>query len=99
MTDVDDVADADLVARLAPTTRFAEAWRGRPGGGRVVIEQSFSEVFASALDGAPTVVVGLGDEPLASPCTSGAGRPTRPTTSWSRCATGRPSTSAAVRAG
>ena len=32
-----------------------------------MIEQSFSEVFASALDGAPTVVVGLGDEPVALP--------------------------------
>lgn len=28
-----------------------------------MIEQSFSEVFASALDGVPTVVVGLGDGP------------------------------------
>lgn len=27
MTDVDTVDDADLVAGLAPTTRFAEAWR------------------------------------------------------------------------
>lgn len=27
MTDVDELADADLVAWLAPTTRFAEAWR------------------------------------------------------------------------
>jgi glycosyltransferase A (GT-A) superfamily protein (DUF2064 family) len=27
MTDVDEVADADLVAGLAPRTRFAEAWR------------------------------------------------------------------------
>ena len=32
-----------------------------------MIEQSFSEVFASALDGAPTVVVGIGDEPMALP--------------------------------
>jgi SAM-dependent methyltransferase len=32
-----------------------------------MIEQSFSEVFASALDGAPTVVVGLGDEPMVLP--------------------------------
>jgi SAM-dependent methyltransferase len=32
-----------------------------------VIEQSFSEVFASALDGAPTVVVGLGGDPVALP--------------------------------
>ncbi|WP_165354371.1 class I SAM-dependent methyltransferase [Nocardioides glacieisoli] len=32
-----------------------------------MIEQSFSEVFASALGGAPTVVVGLGDEPMALP--------------------------------
>lgn len=32
-----------------------------------MIEQSFSEVFASALDGAPTVVVGIGDEPLVLP--------------------------------
>ncbi len=30
-------------------------------------DQSFSEVFASALNGAPTVVVGLGDEPTALP--------------------------------
>ena len=30
-------------------------------------DQSFSEVFASALNGAPTVVVGLGDEPSALP--------------------------------
>jgi SAM-dependent methyltransferase len=32
-----------------------------------VIEQSFSEVFASALDGAPTVVVGIGDGPMSLP--------------------------------
>jgi SAM-dependent methyltransferase len=32
-----------------------------------MIEQSFSEVFASALGGAPTVVVGLGDAPMALP--------------------------------
>ena len=32
-----------------------------------MIEQSFSEVFASALDGEPTVVVGLGDAPMALP--------------------------------
>ena len=33
MTDVDTVEDADLVAGLAPHTRFARAWRGaRPGG-------------------------------------------------------------------
>jgi SAM-dependent methyltransferase len=32
-----------------------------------VIEQSFSEVFASALDGAPTVVVGISDQPQALP--------------------------------
>ena len=32
-----------------------------------MIEQSFSEVFASALDGAPTVVVGIGDEPMTLP--------------------------------
>ncbi|MBS2939870.1 DUF2064 domain-containing protein [Nocardioides sp. J2M5] len=33
MTDVDTVEDADLVAALAPHTRFARAWRGaRPGG-------------------------------------------------------------------
>jgi SAM-dependent methyltransferase len=32
-----------------------------------MIEQSFSEVFASALDGAPTVVVGICDEPLVLP--------------------------------
>ncbi len=32
-----------------------------------MIEQSFSEVFASALDGAPTVVVGLGGDPVALP--------------------------------
>jgi SAM-dependent methyltransferase len=31
------------------------------------MEQSFSEVFASALDGAPTVVVGIGDQPQALP--------------------------------
>jgi uncharacterized protein len=30
MTDVDTVEDADLVAGLAPTTRFAEAWRAIP---------------------------------------------------------------------
>jgi len=30
-------------------------------------DQSFSEVFASALNGSPTVVVGLGDEPAALP--------------------------------
>lgn len=30
-------------------------------------DQSFSEVFSSALNGAPTVVVGLGDEPSALP--------------------------------
>ena len=30
MTDVDTVDDADLVAGLAPTTRFAEAWRAIP---------------------------------------------------------------------
>lgn len=33
MSDVDTVADADLVAGLAPTTRFARAWRSvRPRG-------------------------------------------------------------------
>lgn len=32
-----------------------------------MIEQSFSEVFASALDGEPTVVVGIGDEPMSLP--------------------------------
>lgn len=33
MTDVDTAEDADLVAALAPQTRFARAWRGaRPGG-------------------------------------------------------------------
>lgn len=32
-----------------------------------MIEQSFSDVFASALGGAPTVVVGIGDEPLVLP--------------------------------
>jgi hypothetical protein len=26
LRDVDEVADADAVARLAPTTRFAEVW-------------------------------------------------------------------------
>ena len=33
MTDVDTVADADLVAALAPHTRFARAWRGVSTGG------------------------------------------------------------------
>ena len=32
-----------------------------------MIEQSFSELFASALDGAPTVVVGIGSEPVELP--------------------------------
>ena len=32
-----------------------------------MIDQSFSEVFASALHGAPTVVVGLGEEPTRLP--------------------------------
>ncbi|MCF6378023.1 DUF2064 domain-containing protein [Nocardioides KLBMP 9356] len=32
MTDVDEVADADLVASLAPGTRFAEAWRALRAG-------------------------------------------------------------------
>ncbi len=32
-----------------------------------MIEQSFSEVFAGALGGAPTVVVGIGAEPVALP--------------------------------
>ena len=32
MTDVDEVADAELVAALAPTTRFAEAWRAVRAG-------------------------------------------------------------------
>ena len=35
LTDVDTVDDAELVARLAPTTRFAEAWRAvRAGASR-----------------------------------------------------------------
>ena len=33
MTDVDTVADAELVAQLAPHTRFARAWHGLPVGG------------------------------------------------------------------
>ncbi len=33
----------------------------------MVIELSFSEVFANALDGEPTVVVGIGDEPMVLP--------------------------------
>ena len=53
MTDVDTLADADLVAALAPDTRFAEAWRAGRTEARDVIEQSFSDVFASALGGAP----------------------------------------------
>lgn len=32
-----------------------------------MIDRSFTEVFASALHGSPTVVVGLGDEPMALP--------------------------------
>ena len=32
-----------------------------------MIEQSFSEVFADALGGEPTVVVGIGDEPMSLP--------------------------------
>ena len=32
-----------------------------------MIDRSFTEVFASALHGSPTVVVGLGDEPVALP--------------------------------
>lgn len=34
MTDVDTVEDADLVAGLAPTSRFAEAWRNLRAGVR-----------------------------------------------------------------
>jgi hypothetical protein len=33
MTDVDTVADARLVAALAPGTRFAEVWRNVAGVG------------------------------------------------------------------
>ena len=98
--DVDTVADADLVAALAPTTRFAEAWRALRAAVAPMIEQSFSEVFASALDGAPTVVVGLGDEPMRA-----AGAPLepdgrrRPTTRSLALCDGPTLDSAAARAG
>jgi hypothetical protein len=32
LTDVDTTEDAELVARLAPDTRFARAWRGLADG-------------------------------------------------------------------
>ena len=53
-----------------------------------MIDQSFSEVFASALDGAPTVVVGLGDEPMALPVDLWSRTADDSTTPWSRSATG-----------
>ena len=70
LRDVDEVADADAVALLAPGSRFAAAWWGR----RMSVQDrlpegraSFSDVFSAALRGRPCTVVGLGREPQALP--------------------------------
>ena len=70
MTDVDTVADADEVADLAPAHPLRPAVATGPGRSSPMTDQSFTTVFASALDGCPTVVVGMGDEPTALPVDS-----------------------------
>ena len=62
-----------------------------------MIEPSFSEVFASALDGCTHVVVGLGDEPMVLPVDAvDPGRRRRRPRARRPLRRGRPSTSAAA---
>ena len=69
---VDDVTICDLVLPCrdeAPALRdlLPRAPGARLRGSVVMIDQPFSDVFADALHGSPTVVVGLGQEPAALP--------------------------------
>jgi glycosyltransferase A (GT-A) superfamily protein (DUF2064 family) len=62
LRDVDTQADAELVAREVPHTRFAAMWRSLGHRPRTAIE-----LFDVALDGAPCVVHGGADGPDVAP--------------------------------